>query len=67
MSHVAPWLSPANVRVIFGGVGATNVDVVFGDKVLESLVKVLSVSDDLVFGLGIIGNIQVVGAWCLDL
>ena len=67
MSHVAPWLSPANVRVILGGVGATNVDVVFGDKVLESLVQVLSVSDDLVFGLGIIGNIHVVGAWCLDL
>ena len=67
MSHVAPWLSPANVGVILGGVGATNVDVVFGDKVLESLVQVLSVSDYLVFGLGIIGNIHVVGAWCLDL
>ena len=67
MSHVAPWLSPANVGVIFGGVGATNVDVVFGDKVLESLVQVLSVSDDLVFGLSIIGNIHVVSAWCLDL
>lgn len=67
MSHVAPWVSTANVGVILGGIVTTNVDVVFGDKVLESLVQVLSVCDDLIFGLGIIGNIHVVCAWCFDL
>lgn len=67
MSHVAPWVSATDVGVILGGVVTANVDVVFGDEVLESLVQVLSVGDNLILGLSIIRNIHIVGAWCLDL
>ena len=67
MSHVAPWVSATKVGVIFGGVVTANVDVVFGDEVLESLVQVLSISDNLILGLSIISDVHIVGARCLDL
>ena len=67
MSHVAPWVSSANIGVILGGVVPADVDVVLGDKVLEPLVQVFSICDNLILGLGIICNIHVIGAWCLNL
>lgn len=65
MSHVAPWVSTTDV--ILGGIVTANVDVVFGDKVLESLVQVLSIGDNFILGLSIISDVNIVGARCLNL
>ena len=67
MSHVAPWVSTTDVGVILGGIVTANVDVVLGDKVFESLVQVLSIGDNFILGLSIISDVNIVGAWCLNL
>lgn len=67
MPHVAPWVSTTDVGVILGGIVTANVDVVLGDKILESLVQVLSIGDNFILGLSIISDVNIVGAWCLNL
>ncbi len=67
MSHVAPWVSTTDVGVILGGIITANVNVVLRDKVLESLVQVLSIGDNFILSLSIISDVNIVGAWCLNL
>ena len=68
VSHVAAWVSAStDVGVVLGGVVASDVDVILGHEILEALIQVLSVGDHLVLGLGVIRNVHVVCAWCLDL
>lgn len=68
MSHVAAWVSACtDVGIVLGGVVASDVDVILRHEVLEALVQVLSVCDHLVLGLGVVRDVHVVCAWCLDL
>jgi hypothetical protein len=45
----------------------TNVNMVLLHEILESLVKVFSVGNDIILGLCIICNVDIMAGWGLDL